>query len=186
MKILYKDKLLNMDIYTDGSVFKKKYGNVGGIGVFFGDGDERNISEPFFLDKTTSPRCELFAIIRGIQVFMSHYDVVELTKDFRLTIYSDNQYAVNAMSKWIFGWQKRGWKKASGKPIENPDLIKWLFNLKMFLDKYITFEIKWVRAHRKGKAIPKKDTEEYIHYKGNDEADKLARRGSTYLGKTIK
>lgn len=175
-----------MEIYTDGSVFKKKYGNVGGIGVFFGDNDKRNLSEPFFLDKTTSPRCELFAIIRAIQVFMAHNNVVKMSKEYNLTIYSDNQYAVYAMTKWIFGWQKRGWKKSNGKEIENPDLIKWLFNLKMFLDKYITFELKWVRAHRKGKDVPKKGTKEYQHFHGNDEADKLAKRGSSYLGKTIK
>jgi ribonuclease HI len=173
-----------MDIYTDGSVFKKKYGNVGGIGVFFGNNDKRNLSEPFFLHRTTSPRCELFAIIRGIQIFMIHHNVVKMSKDYKFTIYSDNQYAVYAMTKWIFGWQKRGWKKSNGKEIENQDLIKWLFNLKMFLDKYITFELKWVRAHRNGKDIPKKGTKEYKHFYGNKKADKLAKRGSSYLGKT--
>ena len=174
-----------MDIYTDGSVFKKKYGNVGGIGIFFGNNDKRNLFEPFFLYKTTSQRCELFAIIRAIQIFMRYKNVTKLKKKFKLTIYSDNQYSVYSMSRWVFGWQKRGWKKANGKEIKNPDLIKWLFNLKMFLNKYITFELKWVRAHRKGKEIPKKGTEEYKHYYGNKEADRLAKLGSGFLGKTI-
>ena len=160
-------------IYTDGSLPMTKKGYFGGIGAYFGKNDKRNISEPFLLDKTTSPRCELFAIIRAIQKFLETTNTYKLSpKKDALIIYCDNQYVVNSMNTWAFGWREKGWKKSNGNPIENPDLIKWLFNLIGYIRKFIHFELHWVKAHRR--KIPPKGTIEYNQWYGNNQADLLA------------
>ncbi len=39
-------------------------------------------------------------------------------------VVSDSQYLVNALSKWIHGWRKKGWRTAAGEPVLNRDLIE--------------------------------------------------------------
>lgn len=60
-----------------------------------------------------------------------------------LEIRMDSQYAMNAASKWIHGWRKRGWRKADGKAISNKEII-------MAIDEQLTgrdVEFVWVKAH---------------------------------------
>jgi len=38
-------------------------------------------------------------------------------------VLSDSAYVVNAHRQgWLRNWQRRGWRKADGKPVENRDL----------------------------------------------------------------
>ena len=37
----------------------------------------------------------------------------------KYTIYTDSQYVMNGATKWIKGWQKKGWKTASGSDVKN-------------------------------------------------------------------
>ena len=47
-----------------------------------------------------------------------------------VTVYSDSAYTVNAFNeKWLAGWIRSGWKKADGKPVQNSDLWKTLYDL---------------------------------------------------------
>ncbi|HYD42365.1 MAG TPA: ribonuclease H [Anaeromyxobacter sp.] len=39
-------------------------------------------------------------------------------------VVSDSQYLVHALSKWIHGWRKKGWRTAAGEPVLNRDLIE--------------------------------------------------------------
>jgi ribonuclease HI len=41
-------------------------------------------------------------------------------------VVSDSRYVVDALSKWIHGWRKKGWKTAQGTPVLNRDLIEAL------------------------------------------------------------
>lgn len=40
-----------------------------------------------------------------------------------LEVRMDSQYAMNAVTTWLPGWRKRGWKTASGGPVANRDLV---------------------------------------------------------------
>jgi ribonuclease HI len=40
-----------------------------------------------------------------------------------LEVRMDSQYAMNAVTKWLPAWKKRGWKTSSGGPVANRDLI---------------------------------------------------------------
>lgn len=60
-----------------------------------------------------------------------------------LLIKCDSQYVINSLTKWRFGWKKRGWKKADGKPVLNPDLMQ-------ALDAALTgrdVQFEWVKGH---------------------------------------
>ncbi|MEW2031838.1 ribonuclease H [Streptomyces roseifaciens] len=35
----------------------------------------------------------------------------------------DSQYAMNAVTKWLPGWKRNGWKTSSGSPVANRDLV---------------------------------------------------------------
>lgn len=44
-----------------------------------------------------------------------------------IAVYSDSEYLINGMSKWLAGWMKKGWKTASGDPVKNQELWKRLY-----------------------------------------------------------
>ncbi len=44
-------------------------------------------------------------------------------------IYTDSMYAINCTSKWGPSWKRKGWKRDSGDPLLNLDLIKPLVEI---------------------------------------------------------
>ena len=70
------------------------------------------------MSHTTNNRMELFAVISGLGA---------LKQSCTVEVYSDSTYVVNAFNQnWIESWQKRGWKTADNKPVENQDLWRLL------------------------------------------------------------
>lgn len=49
---------------------------------------------------------------------------------FALPIYCDSAYVVNLYNDWMIQWQHVNWTRKNGKPIENLDLVKELYNLR--------------------------------------------------------
>jgi ribonuclease HI len=39
-------------------------------------------------------------------------------------VVSDSRYVVDALSRWIHGWRRKGWRTAAGEPVLNRDLIE--------------------------------------------------------------
>ena len=108
-------------IYVDGSAHPNP--GPGGYGVFgFDDATgEVLIIKSHQFEHTTNNAMELTAILEAFKVFgqqNSYY------KNNNVTIYTDSAYSYNTLTKWIFDWQKRGWKKADKKVPENLDLVK--------------------------------------------------------------
>lgn len=61
----------------------------------------------------------------------------------QLHVLCDSQYVINAVTKWMTGWKRRGWKKADGKPVQNRDLLE---QIDAALEgRQVEFE--WVRGH---------------------------------------
>jgi ribonuclease HI len=60
-----------------------------------------------------------------------------------LLILCDSQYVINAVTKWMPGWKRKGWRKADGKPVLNVDLLKEIDQA--LVGRKYTFE--WVRGH---------------------------------------
>ncbi len=58
----------------------------------------------------------------------------------------DSQYAMNAVTKWLPGWKRKGWKTASGGPVANQALI---MRIEAALDGR-PVEFVYVAAHQVG------------------------------------
>ncbi|MET8329321.1 ribonuclease H [Streptomyces sp. NPDC005181] len=41
----------------------------------------------------------------------------------KIEVRMDSQYAMNAVTKWLPGWKRNGWKTSAGKPVANRDLV---------------------------------------------------------------
>ena len=73
---------------------------------------------------TTNNEMELYAIYASI------LDYLEIANDDdSLVICSDSAYCINIFKSWAHGWQKRGWRKSDGKPIQNLEIIKAIWEL---------------------------------------------------------
>lgn len=60
-----------------------------------------------------------------------------------LHVYCDSTYVINAVTKWMAGWKRRGWKKGDGKPVMNVELMKALDAA--LQGRRVRFE--WVKGH---------------------------------------
>lgn len=63
--------------------------------------------------------------------------------DQPVRVLCDSQYTINALTKWLPGWKRRGWRKADGQPVLNVDLLKELDTA--LHGRQVTFE--WVKGH---------------------------------------
>ncbi|WP_114520577.1 ribonuclease HI [Altererythrobacter sp. ZODW24] len=100
----------HVEIYTDGSC--KGNPGPGGWGALLRMGKhEKEMSggDP----DTTNNRMEMLAIVRALEA---------LIEPCIVDLYSDSKYVLDGMTRWIEGWQARGWKTAAKKPVRNTDL----------------------------------------------------------------
>lgn len=61
-----------------------------------------------------------------------------------MEIRMDSQYAMKAVTTWLPGWKRKGWKTAAGKPVANQELV-------MRIDALLTdrsVEFRYVPAHQ--------------------------------------
>ncbi len=105
-------------LYTDGACSGNPgQGGYGGILIYGDVKREYNGAE----QETTNNRMEIMAVIVGLR---------RLKYPCIVDVYSDSAYTVNAFNEgWIYGWKKKGWKRADGKPVQNVDLWEELYKL---------------------------------------------------------
>lgn len=72
----------------------------------------------------TNQRAELMALLEALRFVKGGG-----THAASVKIYTDSQYAINCTSKWGPAWKRKGWKRDSGEPLQNLDLIKPLVEL---------------------------------------------------------
>jgi ribonuclease HI len=72
-------------------------------------------------EKTTNNRMELTAAIKALEFVSSLHAT-------RCTLYADSSYLINGITKWIYGWQKNGWKTKERRDVENRDLWEALIS----------------------------------------------------------
>jgi ribonuclease HI len=83
--------------------------------------------------KTTNNRMELLAVIDALSLLN------DAARNKKIHIYSDSKYVIDSVEKkWVFGWEKKGFKDK-----KNADL--W----RLFLTKYPFYNIAfhWVKGH---------------------------------------
>ena len=153
-------------IFTDGSSLNnnKSDNRSGGIGVFFGINDPRNISKKLDTDKITNQVAELLACYQGILTLITSQSV----NNKKIYVYTDSKYLIDSITKYAIDWEKNNWKKKKNKEISNLDLIKKIY----YLYQNINIKFKHINSHQKE---PKdKNSKEYKLWFGNMMADKLA------------
>ena len=116
-------------IYTDGAA--RGNPGPGGYGVVLLSGQhKKELSGGFRY--TTNNRMELLAVIEGLRAIKKN--------ELPVTIYSDSQYVVNAISKgWLNTWIKTNFKGDK----KNPDLWKIFYEL----SKQFVINMVWVKGH---------------------------------------
>ena len=121
-----------VELYTDGAC--RGNPGKGGYGVILKYGDiEKELSAGY--ECTTNNRMELLAAITGLEA---------LKVPCRVELYTDSTYLADSIEKgWVYGWQKKGWKKADGKPALNVDLWQRMLSL---LETH-QVKIKWIKGH---------------------------------------
>jgi ribonuclease HI len=121
----------HVDIFTDGAC--KGNPGPGGWGVLLRMGThekEMSGSEP----DTTNNRMEMTAAIRALNA---------LTEPCEVTLHTDSRYVIDGITKWVHGWQKKGWINSSRQPVRNADLWHEL----IAAAKRHTIAWEWVRGH---------------------------------------
>ncbi|AJD53618.1 MULTISPECIES: ribonuclease HI [Thalassospira] len=120
-----------VEIYTDGACSGNPGpGGWGAILRFNGVEKEMSGGDP----ETTNNRMEMMAAISALEA---------LKRPCVVDIYTDSSYVRDGITKWIFGWQKRGWKTADKKPVKNVELWQRL------LEALKTHKVEWhwVKGH---------------------------------------
>ena len=139
-------------VYTDGACSQNgKEGACAGIGVYFGEGDARNISRRV-QGKQTNNVAELMAIL-------ATYDVIncDIMDGKMVTIVSDSEYAIRCCGSYGARLAHEGWRSE----IPNKELVRRLYELYRGLN----VQFIHIRAHT-GLSDE--------HSMGNENADRLA------------
>ncbi|MEM6752966.1 MAG: ribonuclease HI [Cyanobacteria bacterium P01_C01_bin.38] len=121
-------------IYTDGACTGNPGPGGWGVVVYFDDGSVHELGDAS--KKTTNNRMEMQAAIAALEFLQSS------GQNKPITLYTDSEYLINCVTKWVKGWKRKDWKKSDGKPVLNQDLLQILDNLN-------NQQIKWqhVRGH---------------------------------------
>jgi ribonuclease HI len=82
----------------------------------------------------TNNRMELRAVLEALH---------GLPAGEQVEVISDSRYVVDALSKWIHGWRRKGWRTAAGEPVLNRDLIEAIDAL----GQALRVRYSWVRGH---------------------------------------
>ncbi len=120
-----------VEIATDGAC--KGNPGPGGWGAVLRQGrHERELSGAEAL--TTNNRMELLAAIMALRA---------LRKPCRVELSTDSKYVMDGITKWVFGWQRNGWRTADKKPVKNAELWQALIEAA----RPHAIEWKWVKGH---------------------------------------
>ena len=131
-------------VSTDGSCLRNPGGAIGWAWV-----DHDGGSAAGGLAVGTNQVAELMAV---------HEAVLAHPGAEGLHIESDSLYAIKCASVWVAGWRRKGWRTASGGPVQNLALVQGIDRAIAERPGPVTFA--WVRGH---------DGDRF-----NEEADRLA------------
>jgi ribonuclease HI len=133
-----------MRVFTDGACSSNgRPGSKAGFAVWFPEHPELKHSQRIPAgDPQTNQRAELCGIQKAVEILETNGYL-----DEDIVIYTDSDYSINCLTKWIPGWTARGWKTAEGKDVLHQDVIK---DISSRLVKFKSHRFVHVRAHTGG------------------------------------
>lgn len=136
-----KERIINIEVYTDGSL--KKVGQQLTFGgwayVVIQDNEEKYFACGHEYN-TTNQRMELIAIKEAL-----NYVKTIRRNSEKVIVYSDSAYAINCyLQEWYINWQANGWKNANRKEVANQDL--W-YEIIPFFDNF-WYDFRKVKGHQ--------------------------------------
>lgn len=149
-----------MRVFTDGACSSNgRPGAKAGYAVWFPEHKSMSMSQRVPNNQPqTNQRAEMSAI---------HHATLILEEngfhDEDIVIYTDSDYSINCLTKWITGWVSRGWKTAAGGDVLHRDLIE---DTSKRLAKFKSYRFVHVRSHTGG---------EDDLSRNNDVVDRMAR-----------
>jgi ribonuclease HI len=149
-----------MRAFTDGACSNNGRPTAkAGYAVWFPDAQSLSTSARVPDDQSqTNQRAELSAIHRCVVILdEGGYH------DEEIVIYTDSDYSINCLTKWVPGWIARKWKTSSGTDVLHRDLIE---DVSKRLTKFKSHRFVHVRAHTGG-------TDDLS--RNNDVVDRMAR-----------
>ena len=147
-----------INLYTDRSCSGNP--GPGGYGYVLEYGDIRKVGADG-ATHTTNMRMELYAVIAGLHAIND--------TSIPVIVFSDSEYVVKGITKWISDWKARDWKNSRGKEVSNKDL--WIA-LDKLVGKFKSIEFRWVKGHAGNP--------------WNEWADELAREGTEVAKRCLK
>lgn len=168
-----------VEMYTDGSSLR----NPGAAGLAWilryreekeADSmpEEKTLEGSQGFRKSTNNRMELMAFIYGTEKFLSLYDEGLFSQVAQLSVFSDSDYLVRAITQnWVAKWEKSGWMTSSfngkkPKAVANKDLWVKITELQSQLKKR---NVNLAMTHVMG----------HSGHEWNERADKLATTASS-------
>ncbi|AEQ32548.1 ribonuclease H-like protein [Megavirus chiliensis] len=147
----------NVIVFTDGScVNNGRKHAVGGIGIHFPDRTLNDISRIFTKGCCTNQRTELYAILYAIKYVHSEIGL----QNCILNIFTDSQYSINCITKWVPAWIKNNWRTKNNTAVANREFIEPIYR---YYNKY-NINFTHVDAHT-----------------GRDDYDSIANAKADYL-----
>lgn len=121
----------SVEIFTDGAC--KGNPGPGGWGAVIRSGaHEKELSGGEA--QTTNNRMELMAAIAALNA---------LKRPCQVVLTTDSNYVKDGITKWVFGWQRNGWKTADRKPVKNAELWQALVEA----TRRHQIDWRWVKGH---------------------------------------
>ena len=120
-----------VEIFTDGAC-KGNPGPGGWGAVLRSGGHERELSG--HAGATTNNRMEMTAVIEALNALKGPSEV---------KLHTDSKYVIDGITKWIFSWQKNGWKNSQKKAVLNADLWQALLDAK----RRHKVSWHWIKGH---------------------------------------
>ena len=125
-------------VFTDGACSNNGKTNAkAGIGVFFKENDERNVSRKID-GKQTNNTAELSAVIEVFKILKK-----EINDGIYIIVYTDSEYVMNCSNSYGEKCQKSNWRNNKGM-VANHELVKEIYTL--FINNK-NVSIKHVKAH---------------------------------------
>ncbi|UYG09208.1 ribonuclease H family protein [Halomonas sp. M4R1S46] len=149
-------KAYDTEIYCDGAC-EPNPGDAGSGMAIYRNGTLAELWYGLHNPRGTNNTAELNALHQALRMARE-----EVARGASVRIHCDSTYSINAITKWASGWKKRGWKKADGQAIKNPEIIQPTHALYESLASAVTI------AHVKGHA----------GVEGNELADRMAMYGA--------